>query len=126
MTRNRGVLALRAVLSFDDHPARLFPGAGGIGHFAKNPLFFGLGRVDLRRAKIGDQQLIAAEDIQRQEALLVIVAMEKPALLSPMHGIIGGIEIQDQPVGWCRERGDELLQEDLMDGPGRSPIRAVF
>ncbi len=57
-----------------------------------------LGRVDLRGPEIADQQLIAAKDVKRQEAIVVIVAMEEPAFLMPMDRIIGRVEIQDELI----------------------------
>ena len=40
--------------------------------------------IDLARTKVADQQLITAEHIQRQIAVVIVVAMEEPAFLIPM------------------------------------------
>ena len=37
----------------------------------------------------------AAEDVKRQVAVTVVVAVEVPALLLAVHGIVGSIEIND-------------------------------
>jgi hypothetical protein len=37
----------------------------------------------------------AAEDIERQVAVAVIIAVEKPALLMTMDRVVGGVEIED-------------------------------
>lgn len=54
-----------------------------------------------------------------------MVTMKKPLLLSPMVRIVGGIDIEDQPIRRYLERGDELLREDIMDGPGGRPIVSI-
>jgi hypothetical protein len=38
--------------------------------------------------------MISAEDIERQVAVTVVVAVEEPPLLLPMQGYIGGIYVQ--------------------------------
>ncbi len=54
------------------------------------------GRVDVAAAQIRHQQLVAAEDVQRQEAVAIVVAVEEPALLLPVHRSVRRIEVQDQ------------------------------
>ena len=53
-------------------------------------------RVDLRRPQVGDQQLLAAEDVQRQEAVVVVIAVEEPPFLLAVHQIVGGVEVEHQ------------------------------
>jgi hypothetical protein len=45
---------------------------------------------------IRDQELVAAKDVEREETVAVVVAMEEPALLLPVHWRVGRIKIQDQ------------------------------
>ena len=46
--------------------------------------------------QIGDQQLLATEDIQRQEAVVVVVAVEEAAFLVAVDRVVGGVEVEDQ------------------------------
>lgn len=85
-----------------------------------------LGRVDLARAQVADQQLIAAEDVQRQKAVMIVVAMELTALLLAVDRIVGGVEVQHQPLRCPRKGGDELLDEHRVQAPGRRPVGTVL
>ena len=55
-----------------------------------------LGLIDVRRPQVADQQLIAAEDIERQKAVVVIIAVEKATLLAAVHRIVRTIEVEHQ------------------------------
>jgi len=85
-----------------------------------------LGPIDFARSQVTDQQLLTAEDIQRQEAVVIVIAVEKPAFLLAMHGVICRIEVQDQAFGRPTEGGDELIDQNFMETPGRYPVRAVL
>jgi hypothetical protein len=50
--------------------------------------------IDVRAAQLGGQQVPAAEDVERQITVAVVVAMEEPAFLLPVQRIIGGVEIE--------------------------------
>ena len=65
--------------------------------------------VDVRAPQLGGQQMAAAEDVERQVAVAVVIAVEEPALLLAVHRIVGGIEIEDDPL----RRGSVRLQEDV-------------
>jgi hypothetical protein len=52
--------------------------------------------------------------------------MEKPALLMAVHPVVGGVKIEDQPLGRLAEGGDELLHEHLMHGHGTLAVGALF
>ena len=81
------------------------------------------GAVDVRRPQVTDQQPIAAKDVERQEAVVVVIAVEEAALLAAMDGIVGGIEVEHQFL-WRRvERGDEILHHRLMGRPRPLPVR---
>ena len=60
-------------------------------HFLDRP---GAG-VDVRTAQFGRQQVPAAEDVKRQVAVAVVIAVEEAPLLMAMQRIVGGIEIED-------------------------------
>ena len=46
-------------------------------------------------AQLGRQQVPAAEDVERQVAVAIIIAMEEPAFLLAVQRIVGGIQIED-------------------------------
>ena len=58
-----------------------------------------LGSVDLGRAQVGHEQLLAAEHVQRQEAVVVVIAEEEAAFLRPMDRIIGASKSSTNSVG---------------------------
>jgi hypothetical protein len=66
-------------------------------------------RVDVRRPQQGQQRMVAAEDIQRQIAVRVVIAVKEAAELMAMQRVVGGIHIQDH----ARRRHHVLLQEGL-------------
>ena len=51
-----------------------------------------VGTPQLRR-----QQVVAAEHIERQVAVGVVVAVEEPAFLAAVERIVGGVQIEDDP-----------------------------
>jgi hypothetical protein len=69
------------------------------------------GGVDVGAPQLGRQQVAAAEDVERQIAVAVIVAVEEAAFLMAVQGVVGGVEIEDnllrrRPVR-RQEQGDE-------------------
>ena len=72
--------------------------------------------VDVRGTQVRHQQLLPAEHVQRQVAVAVVVPVEEAALLSAVHGVVGGVEVQDQ-LG--RRRVAERLDEQLDQQPGQ-------
>ena len=61
------------------------------------------GGVDLGGPQIGDQQLLTAEDVERQKAVMVIIPVEKAPFLAAMHRHIGGVEIENDFRRWRSE-----------------------
>ena len=55
--------------------------------------------VDVRAPQLGRQQMAAAEDVERQVAVAVVIAVEEPAFLVAVQRIVGGIEIEDDLLG---------------------------
>src|SRR5205085_9684954 len=76
------------------------------------------GRIDLRRSQIRYQQLLAAERVQRQETVLVVIAVEEARFLATVYRIISGVEVEHQLAGGGLERGDEALHEHFVQRPG--------
>ena len=49
----------------------------------------------IRRPQLGAQQMLAAEDVQRQIAVIIVVAVEEPPFLVAVQRIVRGIQVQD-------------------------------
>ncbi len=71
----------------------------------------------LARRSLADQQVPAAEHVERQIAVAVVVAVEEAPLLVAVQRIVGGIEIEDDLLGRPRVR----LQEQVDEQRSRSP-----
>ena len=54
---------------------------------------------------------------------MVVIAVEEAANLAPVHGIVGGVEVEHQLVGGGIEGGDEGLDHRHMRRPGPAPVR---
>src|SRR6185295_3858475 len=67
------------------------PARSDLRYQARNLLDGTGGCIDVGATQLGCQQMAAAEDIKRQIAVAVVVAMEKSSLLMPVQGAIGGI-----------------------------------
>jgi hypothetical protein len=57
---------------------------------------------------------------------VVVIAVEEAPLLFAVHRIVGGIEVQDQLLGWPAERGDEPVDQHGVQLPGRLPVGTVL
>jgi hypothetical protein len=80
-------------------------------------LLAGTGRtVDVGAPELGHQQVPATENVQRQVAVAIIVAMKEPTLLVPVDRIIGGIKIKDNPLGRLCVGLQEQIDEQILDG----------
>ncbi len=65
----------------------------------KGDLLLGAGRgVDVRRPKLRQKQLPAAENVKRQIAVALVIAMEEPAFLIAVDRIVGGVEVEDDAL----------------------------
>jgi hypothetical protein len=67
--------------------------------------------VALSRAQPRTQQVIATEDIQRQIAVVAVVAVKKATLLFPVQRIIGGVQIEHDLLRWAPVRFDKELEQ---------------
>ncbi len=63
--------------------------------------------IDVGGAQLGRQQMPAAEHVQRQIAVAVVIAVEEVSLLMPVQRVVGGVEIEDD----LRRRPLVRLQE---------------
>ena len=75
--------------------------------------------VDVGAAQLGRQQMPAAEDVERQIAVAVVIAVEEAPLLMPVQRIVGGVEIEDDLL----RRRAVRLEEEIDEQPPRSPPR---
>ena len=84
-------------------------------------LVHGAGRgIDVRAPELGREQVPAAEHVQRQIAVAVVVAVEEAAFLVAVQRIIGGIEVEDDLLGRRLVRLEEEVDEQALD---RAPDR---
>ena len=72
-----------------------------------------LGPVDVGRPQVRHQELLAAGNVQGQEAVVVVIAVEEAAFLIAVHGVVGGVEVQHQFLGRRGVGGDERLHQRL-------------
>src|SRR5699024_988025 len=71
--------------------------------------------IPVGRTQVADQQLITTEYEQRQEDIVVVVAVEVPPELLAVYPIVGGIEVEiERLLGWPPKRADELLNHLLV------------
>jgi hypothetical protein len=56
------------------------------------------GRVDIRRTKIGNQQLTVTEHVQWQEAVMIVIAVKESLLLIAMYRIVGGVRANAKSI----------------------------
>ncbi len=104
----------RAGLPVAEQDPHLGPAPADAGDEARH-LVLGAGRgVDVRAPQFCRQQLPAAEHVERQITVTVIIAVEEAAFLVAVQGIVGGIEIEhDLPrrLAMCIE---EHVDEDVL------------
>jgi hypothetical protein len=108
-------LAAEAAVGAQQDP-RPWPAAADLADNAGHFLHRSGGAIDVRAAQRRRQQVPTAEDVQRQIAIAIVIAMEEPAFLLPVQGIIGGIEIKRD---LCRGLGvgiEEQVDEQPLDG----------
>ena len=65
-----------------------------------------------------------AEDVERQIAIAIVVAVKEPALLVSVQRVIGGIEIERDLAGRLGVRIQEQLDEQRLDGSASALILA--
>ena len=69
----------------------------------------------LARRSLAAMQVAAAEDVERQIAVRVVVAVEETAFLVTVQGIIGGVEIEDDAAQGLGVRIEEQVDEQRLD-----------
>ena len=76
----------------DAHPG---PAAADTSDDALDLLDGARRRIDVGAPELGGKQMPAAEDVERQIAVAVVVAVEEAAFLMPVQGVIGSVEVED-------------------------------
>ena len=109
-----GIRGIRPHQDLDPGPPLAKPGddaAQRLGHASSG--------VRVARAQQGEERMAAAADVERQEAVVVVVAVVGPALLAPVHLVVRGVDVQHEPR-WrlAPPRVDERLQQHLLKLPG--------
>src|SRR5712671_2889858 len=85
----------------------LRPYATNLCHDALQLFYTSRRGIDVRRSQPRTQQKLSAEDVQREIAIVSVIAMEESPFLLPVQRIVGSIQVQNDffrllPVG-CEE-----------------------
>jgi hypothetical protein len=64
----------------------------------------------IRRAKLRPERDVTAKTIERQVAIIAVVAVVKCAFLVAVDRVIRGIEIEDDDIALARDRSDATLE----------------
>jgi hypothetical protein len=75
-------------------------------------LLLGTGeRIDVRTPQPGGEQVPAAEHVERQITVAIVVAAKEAAFLVPVQRIVGGVQVKDdllrRPAMGIKEQVDE-------------------
>ena len=62
--------------------------------------------------------MVAAEGVERQIAVAVVIAVEEPPLLVPVQGVVRGVQVEDDLLRWLGVRFQEQVHEQGLDGIG--------
>lgn len=84
------------------------------------------GAIDVARAQIAHQQMATTEHIERQEAVMVVIAMKEAPFLIAMHRHIGRIEVEHDLSRRLIMLGDEVLPQQAMGLHHRFAIGLLF
>ena len=71
--------------------------------------------VDVGFAKLRRQEMTAAEHVERQIAVAVVIAVEKAALLMAVQRVVGGVEIENDLLGRAAMRLQEQVDQQRLD-----------
>ena len=70
-----------------------------------------LGPVDLAVSQVAHQHRLAAEHVQRQVAVMVVVGVEFAALLIAVQGYVRGVDVEHDALGRVFMRRDKLVHQ---------------
>ena len=89
------------------------PALADLRHDASHLLHGTRRAIDVCGPQLCGQQVTAAEDVQRQITVAIVVTVEEPSFLMPMQRIVGGVEIEDNLPG----RGPVRVQQERDEQP---------
>src|SRR6185369_12433790 len=92
-----------------------WPALADLRNNARNLLHRSGGGVDVRPAKLGGEQVAAAEHVKRQVAEAVVIAVEEPALLVAVQRIVGGVEVEDDLLRGAAMCVEKQIDEQRLD-----------
>ena len=72
-------------------------------------------RVQVGTPQLGDEQMAAAEHVERQVAVAIVIAVEEPPLLLAVQRIIRRIEVENDLPGRPRMRLQEQVEQQRPD-----------
>src|ERR1700730_2168683 len=71
--------------------------------------------IDVRRAQFARQQMPAAEHIERQIAVVVVIAVEKTAFLMAVQRVVGGVKVEGDLRRRCRMGVEKDIDKHGLD-----------
>ena len=77
----------------------VWPAGADLRDDARNLLLGAIGGILVGSPELGGEQVPATEDVERQIAVAVVVAVEVPALLLTVDGIVRGVQVDDHARG---------------------------
>ena len=107
-------LPREAAVAAQDDP-HLRPAGADLADDARHLLDRASRGVDVGAPELGRQQMPAAEHIERQVAVAVVVAVEEPSLLVAVQRVVGGVEIEHDLLRRLRVRVEEEVHEQRLD-----------
>ena len=81
--------------------------------------------VDIGAPELRRQEMVAAEDIEGQVAVAVVIAVEEPPLLAPVQGVVCGVEVQHQPLRHILVGVEKQVYEQRLDRARVNPPIAM-
>jgi hypothetical protein len=98
------------------HNTHVRPAPADLRHDPRD-LLLGTGRaVDVRAPQLRRQQVTTAEDVERQIAVAIVVAVEEPPFLMPVQRIVRSVEIEDDLLGRRLVGLQKQLDKQTLDG----------
>ena len=70
------------------------------------------------RPQLGGQEMAAAEDIERQIAIAIVIAVKEPPLLIAVQRIVGGVEVEHDLTRRLGVRVEKQIDEQPLDRRG--------
>ena len=94
--------------------ARARPAGADAGDDTRHLLDRAGGRIQVGAPQLGEEQMAAAEHVERQIAVAVVIAVEEPPLLLAVQRIIRRIEVENDPFGRSRMRLQEQVDQEIL------------